>query len=446
MKVEGRSLVILVVLVLITIPAAVLRLFCVGRSCEKEANGKQSVPFCSLPPTVREMIGAGYREGRSPDVLAVTRSGVAVIDRTEGPGVGTVWPSLDVTGIPAIPVAFGGPSLTSDLPSDTAALADISPTLATLMDFAIPHPEVRSGRSLVGQANDAEPARMALVIVFRDLDPSGVEELVGLGDEGWSIEQAQPDSLPVDPAALLATIGTGGSPAQHGVTGTFVRNDRGDVVRAWSGPLKRSFTSDAGFPGTIIATLADDLDDVTHQRARVALVAGDDLDRGLIGGNWYVDVDRDLRVNESDPSAQVKAAESLLEQGGFGNDQIPDVLALSVDGRVDGIGRRVENLTRSASDATGGRAVVVALGFTSPDVSGDRVPVAQIVEGVERETAPGVVERTASGGLFLDQQVLADEEITKDQVVSALRGVEFAGRPVFADAFPGIAVSFARFC
>ena len=43
-------------------------------------------------------------------------------------------------------------------------------------------------------------------------------------------------SLPLDPAATLTTIGTGGLPSPHGITGTLVRDDDGAVARAWSAP------------------------------------------------------------------------------------------------------------------------------------------------------------------------------------------------------------------
>ena len=127
-------------------------------------------------------------------------------------------------------------------------------------------------------------------------------------------------SLPLDPVATLTTIGTGGLPLQHGITGSYVRNDDGDVVRAWGD----------GAPLSVIATLPDDLDEKTGQRAMIGLVATDETDRGLIGGNWYPNHDRDP-VTVANGSGSVTAASEILAQG-FGRDQIPDVLGVVLSG------------------------------------------------------------------------------------------------------------------
>ena len=60
--------------------------------------------------------------------------------------------------------------------------------------------------------------------------------------------EATTGSLPLDPVAVLTTIGTGGPPSQHGITGGLIR-DEGEVIRPWS----------AGAPTSVIAALPDDL-------------------------------------------------------------------------------------------------------------------------------------------------------------------------------------------
>jgi hypothetical protein len=68
--------------------------------------------------------------------------------------------------------------------------------------------------------------------------------------------------------------------------------------------------------------------------------------------------------------------------------------------------------------------------------------VEQRVKGTEP-----VVQAAVPGGLFLDQQVLADEDISPQTVVTVLLGLHApGGGPLLADAFPGFAVSFARYC
>ena len=51
------------------------------------------------------------------------------------------------------------------------------------------------------------------------------------------------------------------------------------------------------------------------------------------------------------------------------------------------------------------------------------------------------------GGLFLDQDVLAADGLSSAAAVRPMLGMRDGdGRTVFADAFPGFAVSFARYC
>ncbi len=99
-------------------------------------------------------------------------------------------------------------------------------------------------------------------------------------------------SLPEEPAATLTTIGTGGLPSQHGITGNLIRDKRGAPVPAWS----------ADAPTSVIATLADDWDHATGQAAKIGLIAPDQTDQGLVGGTWYLSHDRDdLVFGRPDP-------------------------------------------------------------------------------------------------------------------------------------------------
>jgi hypothetical protein len=58
-----------------------------------------------------------------------------------------------------------------------------------------------------------------------------------------------------------------------------------------------------------------------------------------------------------------------------------------------------------------------------------------------------VIEAVVPGGLFLDQDALAERGIGSGTVVAALASVTDAeGRAFVAESFPSFAVSFARFC
>jgi hypothetical protein len=249
-------------------------------------------------------------------------------------------------------------------------------------------------------------------------------------------------SLPLDPAATLTTIGTGGLPSQHGITGALVRNDHGRVVGAW-GP---------GAPFSVIATLPDDLDQAMDQRPMIGLVASDEADRGIVGGNWYIGHDRDAIVVATGSSA-VPAAEQLLAEG-FGRDAVPDILAVVLDGPVGSIDRRTQELVAAAERAAGGSVAVAVAGTGGSGVDagstdGARIRVSDVVSQVDAGVSgdANVIAGAVSGGLFLDQGALAREGISADAVVRATMGVTaLDGTRVFEDAFQGFAVSFERYC
>jgi hypothetical protein len=196
----------------------------------------------------------------------------------------------------------------------------------------------------------------------------------------------------------------------------------------------------------VIATVADDLDDVLDQQPKIGLVATSRLDLGLVGGDWYVDVDRDTHHFVANSSRAIKDAGKLMGSKGFGTDRVPDLLAVSVEARQLDVKTAIRTLADQARTVSDGKAVVVGVGLPVVEPEETTVAAHEIIRHLETETAAGVVEEAAPGGLFLDQHVLVEEGITKDQVVTALRALKAGGRQIFADAFPGIAVSFARFC
>ena len=443
-KPRNRLLSLVIVVTLVGAPAALLRGLCVGNACDEEESASSEVPFCSLPSTVRALLAAGF-EGelhRSADILGVTGAttitgGTAFDDRDPQPA----WPARD-GGPTRVPLIFSGAGVdvTAEIPAGTG-LDDVAPTIAEILDFRRPNPDVRSGEAVEGIALGHTP-RLVIEVALEDVGSNDVEDDVGawpnlrrLLDEGAGTLEAEVGSLPLDPAAALTTIGTGGLPHQHGIVGTLVRNEEGDVVRAW-GP---------GSPIHIIATLGDHLDEKLNQEPMIGLVQSDVADRGLIGGNWYVDVDRDRIVTEARDPAQ--AVRTMLRSG-FGDDDVPDLLAVALEGEPAFVD---EQLGRIASLATGdGSAsvslVVTATGGHPPAGDMDADEIARLVE----EAVPGrhrVVEAAVPGGLYLDQETLVKGEITEDDVLKPFRGLEGSdGRPLLADAFPAIAVSFARYC
>ena len=444
-----RLLVLLVVLAAIGIPAGVLRAACAGKSCTATV-ARARIPFCPLPAELKAKLAAGFREGRSPDVMAVARSE----NVWGGAGAGP-WPSVaDAPTITAVPIAFFGRGIRPGavVPGGTG-LDAIAPTLSEVLSFRRPHPEVRAGTAVDGVADgvaDGERPRLVLEIAWTGVgshelrdDPRGWPTLRSLMERGSGALAGDTGSLPLDPTATLTTIGTGDLPSQHGITGTLVRNDGGHVVEAW-GP---------GSPFSVIATLPDDLDQAMDQRPLIGLVASDLADRGIIGGNWYIGHDRDAMVVATGGDA-VTAARRLLAQG-FGRDDVPDILAVVLDGSVGSMDRRTHELVAAAERASGGSVVVAIAGTGSGagaeagSTTGPRIRASDVVSQVDDAVPgdPNVVAGVVAGGLFLDQRVLAQEGISGDAAVQALLKVTAPdGTPVFEDAFQGFAVSFERYC
>jgi hypothetical protein len=93
--------------------------------------------------------------------------------------------------------------------------------------------------------------------------------------------------------------------------------------------------------------------------------------------------------------------------------------------------------------------LVVVAGTGSSETDRLAVPDKELVDAVE-EAVPGdapAVAATVPRGVFLDQAVLRDEQVTGQVAVDALLAAMGAdGERMLADAFQGFAVSFARYC
>jgi len=437
--VTGRRLLLLcVVLAAIAIPAGVLQALCAGRSCDTEGS-RTRVPFCPLPEGLKRQIVSGYREGRSPDVLGVA-NGVPVFREIDG--VRASWPAIGTFTDTRVPMVLWGRGVSPGavVPSGTT-LDRIAPTVSEILGFDRPFPAVRSGTPIEGVAS-GERLRLVLLIAWKW---TGTSELEGRGvprflssmlEDGAGTLEGETGSLPLDPAATLTTIGTGGLPSQHGVIGSFVRNDEGEVVPALG----------EGAPVTVIASLADDLEDA-DPATLVGLVATEETDRGIVGGGWYPDQEP-VDVVIGDSAAAPLAVEVNLSTG-YGADDKPDVLGVVLDGSVRSMDQGTRRIVNAAEHATGGSVLVVVAGTGSWERARLAEPDTAIVDAVE-EAVPGdaeAVTAVAPGGLFLDQDVLREAQVTGQVAVDAMRSVELPdGERMVADAFQGFAVSFARYC
>jgi hypothetical protein len=443
----GRRLAaLLVVLALVAVPPVVLRALCVGKTCADTSAAATRVPFCPLPDRVKTLIAAGYYGGRSPDVLGVTGS-TTLQGGSDPESGGALWPAASPLPDTRVPIVLFGDGVAPNVTlPDGMELDRIAPSLTEVLGFHRDHPEVRAGTAIPSVAGDRAP-RLIVQIVWRGVGTADLESSKGhwpflrrlMRTESGATLDGDTGSVPLDPAATLTTIGTGGPPSQHGITGSFVRNRDGEVTRVW-GP---------GAPTSVISTLSDDLDAPAplgrfDQAPLIGLVATDTSDLGVIGGTWYLGHDRDdVAIAPDDP---LPAVRRLLD-GGYGADAIPDVLAVVLDGSIATMDSRTRAIV-DAVDAVGTTStfVVTATGTTAPSAASSG-SVTQQVDGAA-STARPLVEASVPGGLFLDQGVLEESGLSSSAAVEAMLDMRSpsGGEKLFADAFPGFAVSFARYC
>jgi hypothetical protein len=363
------------------------------------------------------LITAGTYDGRSPDVVGIAASTPVVTD-------GVAWPSEAATATAgSVGYTFIGRGVRSDRPPARVSLDQVAPTLEPLLGLDRPHPEVRAGTAIPGVVASRARTPLVVLIVEKGIDTPGVRPPFPDLPAGVHTAEgrAATGSLPNDPVAVETTIGTGGLPSQHGITGALIRNEDGKVVHAF-GP---------GSPQPVIATLGDDLDRTTGAAAKIGLVSTAVGDAGLTGDAWYgTGPVRDRTVpGGADPAAAVRG---FLSRG-WGQDATPDLLAVALDGAEGADGTAMSSILdevfRAVPDAT-----VVATGTGS-------------VQGGEDATvpAPAGADTVVAGGVFLDRSDGAT--ISAQDVVAALKADTAPdGSPLFADAFASYAVRFGSYC
>lgn len=438
-----RLLTLAVVLTVLGVPAFVLRALCVGGSCASARQTVSDAPFCSLPQEIRDGISKGFYEGRSGDVFAVAGS-EPVMAR------GLFWPSVRREP-PAVPIVFWGPGIEPDTQiARGPGLEDIAPTIAGILDLERPHPDVRSGEPI--EETIAGPADIGLVleIVWQGIGTRELRHeedlwpnLADLFARGAGTLEATTGSLPIDPAAALTTIGTGGLPFQHGMTGSLVRDDKGRPTRPWSEPTSSS----------VIATLPDHLEESFAQEPVIGVVGTDVMARGLVGGEWGIK-DRDLvdiLPRRASVARQADHAVGLLRASALGRDEVPDVLGVVLNGDVEELDRTLPRVIAAAREASDDRVLVVVTGTGSsdPDATGPTMSADDLVADLEDDISgpPGLIEAVTPGALFLDSDELTRRGVYDDVVLKPLEDLRSpSGSRVFADVFPSAAVTFGRFC
>ena len=375
---------------------------------------------------------AGTYEGRSPDALAI--AGTTPVTTDVGGGMEVPWPSSSeaTTKRMSVPLAFVGRGVRDRrLPSDVG-LDQIAPTLEPLLGIERPHPEVRAGTAITGVVQTDARTPLVVLVVWKGVGDADVtrsfQHLLQRSGGSTNVPRlheavgiATAGSLPLDPVAVETTIGSGGLPSQHGITGTSIRSPQGRVVAAFG----------TGSPPPVIASLGDDLDRATAGVTKIGLIDTAIGDAALTGDEWYGTgpvIDRRVHA-EPDLAGDV---DGFLQRG-WGANRVPDLLAVAIDGSASRDAARTGRLF-SAIYAAVPDAVVVQTATGSV-----RSPSAV------KADAPAGTDVLVAGGAFVDRGT--GSTATAQDVVDGFRATTGPdGVPLFTDAFASYAVRFGRYC
>lgn len=375
----------------------------------------------------------------------------AVTGGSAANAAGVPWPAASPEPDTSVPIVFTG-SRVQHVPLQAGTgLDQIAPTLAAFLAFNRAHPEVRAGKSIPGVDSGGLTSvapRLVLEFAWVGVSGKGLKALPASRTPwlhaqmrtGAGTFQGDVGSVPLDPAATLTTIGTGGLPFQHGITGSLLRSPSGAVVPAWG----------KGAPTSIIATLPDDFDQAKGQTPKIALVAPAPEDQGLIGGKWYIGHDKDLVEIGGSPVAKVRTVLAT----GLGSDATPDVLGVVLQGTPQEMDAESAAIQQLALRAAGGAAGMVTVTAGTGERTTSTQTGTDVASTVDDKLGAQVIAASAAGGLFLDPGVQAQAHISSQDVVDALLPPDGSGAGetpssphlALADAFQGFAVSFRRYC
>jgi hypothetical protein len=130
---------------------------------------------------------------------------------------------------------------------------------------------------------------------------------------------------------------------------------------------------------------------------------------------------------------------------GYGADAEPDLIGVALEGSIARLDAQTAAIVARVR-ASGVPATLVVAG-TGGRAPAPTVAAATVADHVEAALGADVVARVGSDGLFLDRPAMAANDVTTDDVATALRALDGPdGAPLFADAFPAFAVSFSRYC
>jgi arylsulfatase A-like enzyme len=237
---------------------------------------------CGLGPKMLERTQHGYFAPRSGQVSIVPHQPAYMASGGGGWSHSGPWPYLQ--DIPLVFYGPGYiPKIGQvDRP---VTMADVAPTLATLMRGSLTNIDgepLEEVAHLSGKSLSKPPPKLILTIVWDgggwnvlEQWPGDWENLLKLMDEGISYTHATDGSSPSVTPAVHTTLGTGDFPWKHGITGVPVRDEEGEVVDSFlKGESSRFIQTPA---------LAERWDEQNDNEALIGMVGYEPWHLGMIG-------------------------------------------------------------------------------------------------------------------------------------------------------------------
>ena len=484
--------------------AVVLLLLVTLMACDAERAGPETSDrvfasndpverACALPKKQLVRLWRGHHPVHSEDVtivpLAPNYSGSFTVTSHSGP-----WDYVQT-----VPLVFYGPGFIPSLGLVTspASVTDVYPTAGALTTVELP---ARSGRLPKELASPpATRPKLMVTVVWDGIGRNVLERwdgrwpnLARLEREGTSFEHATVGSSPSITPATHANLGTGDYPYAHGVTAIEMRERSGKVRGAFSDRDPRDLD---------LTTFADEIDRAFDNESRVGMLAwkswhlgmmgrgaalegGDADELGLLSakgvtGNVefystpsYPDFDtleatadeldradgevdeqwrgHDILEQHDNPAwvrYQTDSLIAMLDGGGYGNDNIPDLFFTNykptdIVAHRHGMSSEEMGDVLEAQDAALGELVDwldqevrdYVLVVTSDHGNTPRAATTgawpllqgQLEEDVNaRFDVPegsSLLRKTTAAGPFLNRQVAADLGVTAEDVARFLNG------------------------
>jgi hypothetical protein len=184
--------------------------------------------------------------------------------------------------------------------------------------------------------------------------------------------------------------------------------------------------------------------ELTDERAKAGVVATDLRGTGAVGGRTGD------KFFGPTPEAQAKVAEELIEEEGYGRDEVPDLLTVHLGSTEESPNEgaaadaALAELASFLEDrfAEGTFALVVTADGGLPEPGSVALLGSDIATAIDERFGP-VTQAVSGGQVFLDPDRLSEEETSPSEIAEWLRVVEGAEMSPSAESLSGPLFSLA---